>query len=62
MRLSTEVTFGRGDLSVCPLAGITQTAPCRAIRDNDISVNSTLPPSYTNPVVHQGLLLRPWLS
>ena len=29
---------------VCPLIEIKQTAPCRAIRGNRISVNSTLPP------------------
>ena len=30
-----------------PLIGIRRTVPCRAIRGNIISVNSTLPPSYT---------------
>ena len=29
----------------CPLIEIRRTAPCRAIRGNSISVNSTLPPS-----------------
>ena len=29
-----------------PLIEIRQTAPCRAIRGNSLSVNSTLPPSY----------------
>ena len=29
-----------------PLIEIRQTAPCRAVRGNGISVNSTLPPSY----------------
>ena len=30
-----------------PLIEIKQTVPCRAIRGDGISVNSTLPPSYT---------------
>ena len=32
-------------LRACPLIEIRQTAPCRAIRGNSISVNSTLPAS-----------------
>ena len=30
-----------------PLVEIRQTAPCRAIRGDSVSVNSILPPSYS---------------
>ena len=30
----------------CPLVEIRQAVPCRAMRGNRVSVNSTLPPSY----------------
>ena len=34
-----------------PLVEIGQTVPCRAIRGNNISVNSTLPPSYRHRIL-----------
>ena len=47
MRLETlvEVKFLNSSCSSLPSFEIRQTVPCRAIRGNGISVNSTLPPS-----------------
>ena len=48
MRLETliELEFlNSGAFRACPLVEIRQAVPCRAIRGNSISVNSTLPPS-----------------
>ena len=33
----------------CPIIEIRQEVPCRAIRGNSISVNSTLPPLWSSP-------------
>ena len=39
-----ELKFLNSSFRVYPLTEITQTAPCRAIGGNSISVNSTLHP------------------
>ena len=43
---SSSSNFSIRVVRAYPLIAIWQTAPCRAIRGNGISVDSTLPPSY----------------
>ena len=64
MRLETLIelkfhnsSFSSSNFSIrafraCPLIKIRQTVPCRAIRGNSISVNSTLPPLYNNIYIY----------
>ena len=46
----------------CPLVEIRQTAPCRAIRGNSISVNSTLPSSFVLELILELSRLREVLA
>ena len=43
---SSSSNFSIRAFGACPLVELRRTVPCRAIRGNCISVNSTLPPSY----------------
>ena len=42
--IGLELKFSIRAFRACPLVEIRQAVPCRAIRGNSISVNSTLPP------------------
>ena len=55
-RTSSSSNFSIRAFRAYPLIEIRQTVPCRSIRGNSISVNSTLPPSYAN------LWTRLWIS